>query len=146
MGVRAEILGWSLSSAYPATATPAPEAPKAEAPRRAQPHRRPNLHPLARGAWESLDDRLARVLRRLVALSWILLEHAVEHRGQGLGYVLPDLPDRHRLDGRLLHENLLRRLAVKRGSAGEHLVQHDTEAVDVRPVVGPFAGGLFRAH
>ena len=93
-----------------------------------------------------MDDCLARVLRRLVALRWILLEHAVEHHGEGLGYVVPDLPDRNRLYGRLLHENLLRRLAVKRGSAGEHLVQHDTEAVDVRPVVGPLAGRLLRAH
>src|SRR5439155_302435 len=103
-------------------------------------------HAVLRRGRESLYQGPAQLLGGLEALGGVLGECPIDHRGERGRHIAPVVSDRHRGGGGLLHEDRLGGLAVERWDAGEHLIQHDPERVNVRTGVYVLSGGLLGTH
>jgi hypothetical protein len=106
----------------------------------------PSRHLHGQAVGRALDDRLRELARRLEAAVAVLLQRPLEHHAQRLREVrnvveaFGEVGAHHRVDQRL------RRVALERPAAGEHLEQHDTDREQVRARVEPLARRLLGAH
>ena len=104
------------------------------------------MYPISRRGRERAHQGTADLAGHLKALIALLRQHAIEHHRHLFRHVGAVAANRLRCLGELLRENVGGRRAIEGWRAGEHLVEHDAEGVDVGATVERISGRLFGAH
>src|SRR5512132_1582711 len=92
-------------------------------------------------------ERLSELDRRLMAILWIALHRFGEHALDRWCIELwIDLAQRNGLTPQTRDDHLLLRAALEWQSAGNHLVRHERQRIDVAPCVDRLAAKLLGTH
>ena len=81
----------------------------------------------------------------MVAVSGVFFHRFLGDLAQAFRYVGSNLRERFRLFGNLHDRNRDRAAAIERQMAGEHLIQHNADRINIGARIGMVALGLFRA-
>ena len=105
-----------------------------------------HAHAIARRGRQCAHERTADLAGHLISLVASLLHHPFQHHGHFFRHVGAVAADRHGRLRELLRENGRGGSALERRRAGQHLVEHDAEGVDVGAAVKRVARCLLGTH